>query len=140
MRKDNVFVIASTNRKDALDSAILRSGRFGLQLEINAPDLAGTKQILGIHTKNKPLDKDLDMDKLAEKMFAKKMTGAEIADVVNRAHSNALERCDIFKSMDENRFSPAMMDYMFITEEDFEKALKDFKADEKGANKIGFKK
>lgn len=140
MRKDNVFVIASTNRKDALDSAILRSGRFGLQLEINAPDLAGTKQILGIHTKNKPLDKNLDMDKLAEKMFAKKMTGAEIADVVNRAHSNALERCDIFKSMDENRFSPTMMDYMFITEEDFEKALKDFKADEKGANKIGFKK
>ena len=139
-RKDNVFVIASTNRKDSIDPAILRSGRFGLQLEINAPDLVGTKQILGIHTKGKPMDKDLDMNKISEEMFAKKMTGVEIADVVNRAFSNALERCDIYKSMDNNRFSPMMMDYVFITEADFEKALKNFKADEKSTSKIGFKK
>lgn len=139
-RKDNVFVIASTNRKDAIDPAILRSGRFGLQLEINAPDLAGTKQILSIHTKDKPIDKDLDMDKLSEKMFSRKMTGVEIADVVNRAYTNALERCDIYKSMEENRFSPLMLEHLSISEVDFENALKDFKSDEKATKKIGFKK
>ena len=139
-RKDNVFVIASTNRKDAIDPAILRSGRFGLQLEVNAPNLDGTKQILKIHTKGKPVDKNLDMEKLAQNMFDKKMTGAEIADVVKRAYSNALERTGIYKSMEENRFSPQMLDYLYMTEADFEKALKELKTGDKGPTKIGFKK
>ena len=137
-RNDNVFVIASTNRKDALDAAILRSGRFGLQLEINAPDLEGTKQILAIHTKDKPLDKDLDTEELAKKMFDKKMTGVEIADVVKRAYSNALERCDIYKSMEENRFSPQMLDFLSINKEDFNKAIEEFKAGTKQRRPIGF--
>lgn len=136
-RRDNVFVIASTNRKDSLDPAILRSGRFGLQLEIKAPDLAGTKQILKIHTKGKPLDEKLDMNNLAEKMFDKKMTGVEIADVVKIAYTNALERCGIYKSMEEQRFSPMMLEYLSITEEDFSKALQGFKTDNR-RKPIGF--
>ena len=137
-RKDNVFVIASTNRKDSLDAAILRSGRFGLQLEVNAPDLEGTKQILAIHTKDKPLDKDLKPDEIAQKMFDKKMTGVEIADVVKRAYSNALERCDIYKSMEENRFSPQMLDFLSINKEDFNKAIEEFKNSTKQRRPIGF--
>lgn len=137
-RNDNVFVIASTNRKDALDAAILRSGRFGLQLEINAPDLEGTKQILAIHTKDKPLDKELNTEELAKKMFDKKMTGVEIADVVKRAYSNALERCGIYKSMEENRFTQQMLDFLSINKEDFNKAIEEFKAGTKQRHPIGF--
>lgn len=139
-RGDNVFVIASTNRKDSLDPAILRSGRFGLHLEVNAPDLEGTRQILKIHTKDKPLDKKLDLDILAENMHNLKMTGVEIADVVKRAFSNALERAGIYKSMEENRFSITMMDYLSINEEDFSAAMKGFKPPVASRRRIGFSK
>lgn len=79
----NVVVIAATNRPDIIDPALLRPGRFDRLVYIPPPDLAARKEILRIHTKGKPLDKDVDLDKLAAKM--ENFTGADIAAVCNEA-------------------------------------------------------
>ncbi len=77
----NVIVIAATNRPDIIDPALLRPGRFDRMVYIGPPDLEARKEILKIHTKGKPLDDDVDLDKLAAKM--NNFTGAEIAAVAN---------------------------------------------------------
>jgi len=79
----NVVVIAATNRPDIIDPALLRPGRFDRLVYIAPPDLAARKDILRIHTNGKPLDDDVDLDKLATKMS--NYTGAEIAAVCNEA-------------------------------------------------------
>ncbi len=135
---DKVIVIGSTNRLEDLDPAILRSGRFDLQYEIKPPDLLGTKEVFLRKVKGKALGKDIDADKISELMFSKKMTQADITATVRNAHVNALERCGIYKSMDEKRFSPAMLDYFSIDLIDFIKAIDGFKSDVKNRKPIGY--
>lgn len=135
---DRVYVIASTNRIQDIDPAILRSGRFALKLEVKQPDLAGTKQILDIHSKGKPIDENLDYDAIAQKMFAKKMSGADIAVTVKEAASNAFERSGIYKSMEEGRYTPEMLHYFRITMDDFNKAIDAFTSETKKRNPVGF--
>ena len=79
----NVVVIAATNRPDIIDPALLRPGRFDRLVFIGPPDIEARKEILRIHTKGKPLEKDVDLEKLAAKM--ENYTGAEIAAVCNEA-------------------------------------------------------
>ncbi len=79
----NVVVIAATNRPDIMDPALMRPGRFDRLVYVPPPDLQARKEILRIHTKGKPLDDDVDLDKLAVKMD--KYTGAEISAVCNEA-------------------------------------------------------
>jgi transitional endoplasmic reticulum ATPase len=79
----NVVVIAATNRPDIIDPALLRPGRFDRLVYIPPPSLEARKEILRIHTKGKPLDDDVDLDKLASKM--NNYTGAEISAVCNEA-------------------------------------------------------
>ncbi len=79
----DVFVLASTNRVDMVDPAILRSGRFDMIIEIPPPNESEILDILTIHTKQKPLEKDVSLEKLAAKMTG--MTGADIELICNRA-------------------------------------------------------
>ncbi len=79
----NVVVIAATNRPDIMDPALMRPGRFDRLVYVPPPDLQARKEILRIHTKGKPLDDDVDLDKLAVRMD--KYTGAEISAVCNEA-------------------------------------------------------
>jgi transitional endoplasmic reticulum ATPase len=79
----NVVVIAATNRPDIIDPALLRAGRFDRLVFIPPPDLEARKEILKIHTKGKPLDKDVDLDKLAAK--TDHFSGADIAAMCNEA-------------------------------------------------------
>jgi len=79
----NVVVIAATNRPDIMDPALLRPGRFDRMVYVPPPDLQARKSILRIHTKDKPLDGDVDLDELAKRMD--KYTGAEISAVCNEA-------------------------------------------------------
>ncbi len=137
---DNVFVIGSTNRKEDLDSAFTRSGRFSTLLEVKAPDLKGTRQILEIHTDEKPIDEDVDMEYIASKMYAKKMTGADIALIVKEAFSHALERTGIYESMARNTYSPMMKDYLTINTEDFTQAIDNFKNNSTRWARVGFNK
>lgn len=84
----NVVVIAATNRPDLVDVALIRPGRFDRILYIAPPDLASRKEIFKIHTKAKPLAKDVDLDDLATR--AEGYTGADIAGACNEAAMLAL--------------------------------------------------
>ena len=79
----DVVVIATTNRLDIVDDALLRPGRFDRLLEVPLPDLEARKDIITIHLKGKPLDKDVDVDKLAEKTQG--YSGADLSAVCNTA-------------------------------------------------------
>ena len=63
--KDNIILIAATNRPDILDPALLRPGRFDRQIVVDRPDRIGRKRILEVHAKGKPLDAEIDLDTLA---------------------------------------------------------------------------
>ncbi|HEV2773452.1 MAG TPA: ATP-dependent zinc metalloprotease FtsH [Thermoleophilaceae bacterium] len=81
--KDNIIMIAATNRPDILDPALLRPGRFDRQVTVDRPDRKGRAQILGVHTRGKPLDKDIDLDNLAGQTPG--FTGADLSNLVNEA-------------------------------------------------------
>lgn len=91
---NNILVIGMTNRKDLIDSALLRPGRFEVQLEISLPDEHGRVQIFKIHTgkmkKEGMLDNDVNINELATK--TKNFSGAEIEGLVKSAASFALNR------------------------------------------------
>ena len=97
----NVTVIAATNRMDLVDPALLRPGRFDRHLYIPPPDLATRKAILEIHTRKKPLAKDIELDELARR--TDKYTGAELAAVCNEAAMLAIrEYATKFPQADES--------------------------------------
>ncbi len=75
--------MASTNRPDLIDPALLRPGRFDFVLELPAPDLKAREEIFRIHTKGKPLGKDISLSSLAKETDA--MSGAEIASICQKA-------------------------------------------------------
>jgi len=81
--KDNIIMIAATNRPDILDPALLRPGRFDRQVTVDRPDRKGRAQILGVHTRGKPLDKEIDLDNLAGQTPG--FTGADLSNLVNEA-------------------------------------------------------
>ncbi|WPK25094.1 hypothetical protein PUMCH_002396 [Australozyma saopauloensis] len=89
---NNILIIGMTNRLDLIDSALLRPGRFEIQIEISLPDEKGRKEILLIHTKkmadNKLLDSDVNFDELAA--LTKNYTGAELEGLCNSASSFAI--------------------------------------------------
>lgn len=84
-----VVVIGATNRPDIIDEALLRPGRFDRILEVPIPDKEARKQIFQVHTKRKPIDSDVNLDKLVE--MTDGMTGADIAAVVNAAAMSAIK-------------------------------------------------
>ena len=81
--KDNIILIAATNRPDILDPALLRPGRFDRQIVVDRPDRKGRKQILDVHTRGKPLAKEIDLDALAGQTPG--FTGADLANLINEA-------------------------------------------------------
>jgi cell division protease FtsH len=81
--KDNIIMIAATNRPDILDPALLRPGRFDRQVTVDRPDRKGRAQILAVHTRGKPLDKEIDLDNLAGQTPG--FTGADLSNLVNEA-------------------------------------------------------
>jgi cell division protease FtsH len=81
--KDNIILIAATNRPDILDPALLRPGRFDRQIVVDRPDRAGRKKILEVHTRGKPLAREIDIDVLAGQTPG--FTGADLSNLVNEA-------------------------------------------------------
>ncbi len=80
---ESVIVIAATNRPDVLDSALLRPGRFDRHVTIDRPTWQGRLAILKVHTRNKPLGDDVNLEALARKMIG--MTGADLRNLANEA-------------------------------------------------------
>jgi len=81
--KDNIILIAATNRPDILDPALLRPGRFDRQIVVDRPDRKGRVKILEVHTRGKPLAKSIELDTLAGQTPG--FTGADLQNLVNEA-------------------------------------------------------
>jgi cell division protease FtsH len=88
--KDNIILIAATNRPDILDPALLRPGRFDRQIVVDRPDRHGRRKILEVHAKGKPLSPDIDLETLAAGTPG--FTGADLANLVNEAALLAARR------------------------------------------------
>ena len=101
---EGIIVMAATNRVDILDPAILRPGRFDRKLAVGRPDVKGREEILGVHTKEKPLGEDVDLHRIAQTTAG--FTGADLENLMNEAAINTAK---------EGR--------KFLTQTDIEKAF-----------------
>jgi len=88
--QEGVIIIAATNRKDVLDPALLRPGRFDREVRVNLPDVRGREQILHVHTRNVKIAKSVDLGVIAKGTPG--YSGAELANVVNEAALLAAKR------------------------------------------------
>jgi transitional endoplasmic reticulum ATPase len=86
--RENVVVIAATNRPEALDEALRRPGRFDREIVVGVPDLTGRREILGIQTARMPLADDVDLDALARR--TERYSGADLENLVRKAGLQAL--------------------------------------------------
>ena len=80
---EGIIVIAATNRRDILDPALLRPGRFDRQIVVNPPDVKGREEILKVHSRNKPLGFDVDLSVIAKSTAG--FTGADLENLMNEA-------------------------------------------------------
>lgn len=86
----NVIVMAATNRPDVLDPALLRPGRFDRQVVLDLPDIRDRDEILKVHARNKPLAKDVNLRKIAERTPG--FSGADLSNLINEAAIMAARR------------------------------------------------
>lgn len=84
---EGIIVLAATNRVDILDPAILRPGRFDRKIMVGTPDVEGRRQILKVHSKNKPLADDVDLDEVARTTAG--FTGADLENLMNESAISA---------------------------------------------------
>ena len=80
---EGIIVMAATNRVDILDPAILRPGRFDRKVAVGSPDVRGREEILAVHTRNKPLGDDVDLNRIARTTAG--FTGADLENLMNEA-------------------------------------------------------
>lgn len=125
---NNILIVGMTNRKDMIDEALLRPGRFEVHVEIGLPDERGRHQILNIHTykmmENNMMQGDIDIMHLAA--CTKNYSGAEIEGLVKSACSYALDRTvnlDLVQA--GKRVTAADMEDVTVTKDDFERALEE---------------
>jgi len=101
---EGIIVMAATNRVDILDPAILRPGRFDRKIYVGKPDVKGRQEILQVHSKDKPLSDDVDMERIARTTAG--FTGADLENLMN-----------------ESAIAAAKADRKFITQEDIDKSF-----------------
>ena len=128
---DKVFVIMATNRLEMMDSAITRDGRFGVIINVDLPDKDGCREIFDIHMKSRNPDENLDRETIARTLASKKVSGASIAGIVERAFKNSYRRCGIYDKMREGTFTYDDLKDVKITMEDVQKAIQEADKGEK---------
>jgi cell division protease FtsH len=108
---ETVIVIAATNRPDVLDSALLRPGRFDRHVTVDRPTWRGRLEILKVHTRNKPMADDVDLEGVARKMTG--MTGADLSNLANEAallatreEKHKIDRTDFDRAADRVLLGP----------------------------------
>ena len=114
-----VILIAATNRPDMLDPAILRSGRFGRHVEVPLPNLKSRIKIFQIHLNGKPLDENININKLAERL--ERFTGADISGVCEEATLLAIRKGVYDNSIDPQ--DPESFKKVKISEAEFNQAI-----------------
>ena len=121
--RGKVVVIGATNRVNSLDPALRRPGRFDRELEISVPDKKGRLTILKIHTRNMPLKKNVNLEKLAAKTHG--FVGADLESLAKEAAMSVLRKLlpDLNVEGDDE-IPQEILDKMIISKDDFEEALK----------------
>ncbi len=100
---EGIIVLAATNRVDILDPAIMRPGRFDRKIAIGTPDVKGRREILNVHSKNKPLSDDVDLDEVSKSTSG--FTGADLENLMNEAAIRAAKSNRKFIKMEDIRES-----------------------------------
>jgi transitional endoplasmic reticulum ATPase len=119
--RQNVVVIAATNRIDAIDEALRRPGRFDREIVIGVPDEAGRRQILEIHTRGMPLADDVDLNELARTTYG--FVGADMSALAREAAMDAVRR--VLPQINLREGIPAkVLSSLRVCRGDFERALK----------------
>ncbi|MDP7002362.1 MAG: CDC48 family AAA ATPase [Candidatus Thalassarchaeaceae archaeon] len=121
--RDNVVVIGATNRRDAIDQALRRPGRFDRELEIGVPDKKGRGEILGIHTRDMPISDDFNIDWLLDNTYG--FVGADISALVRESAMKALRRYLPEIDLDQEEIPPEVIEKMEVTMADFQEAVRE---------------
>jgi cell division protease FtsH len=117
-----VIVIAATNRPDVLDPALLRPGRFDRRVILDRPDLKARQEILATHTLNKPIAKDVDLKRVAERTVG--LSGADLMNIVNEAaifaarrDKKEIEQIDLLDSIEKVIIGPERKSHVLSEDE-----------------------
>ena len=121
--RDNVVVIGATNRRDALDPALRRPGRFDREIEIGVPDRDGRSEIMDVHTRQMPMSEDFDITWILDNTYG--FVGADLAALVREAAMKALRRYLPEIDLEEDTIPPEVLEKMEVCMEDFHQAIKD---------------
>nr|AGF93008.1 AAA family ATPase, subfamily protein [uncultured organism] len=121
-QRGETIVIAATNRVDAIDPALRRPGRFDREIEIGLPDIEGRKEIMQIHTRGMPVEKDVELPRLAELTHG--FAGADLESLVKEAAMRALRR--YLPEIEMGDPIPSeVLEKMEVKEKDFLEALRE---------------
>src|ERR687895_1577835 len=121
--RGKVIVIAATNRQNALDPALRRPGRFDREIEIKVPDKNGRLEILQIHSRNMPLDTDVDQKRIAAVTHG--FVGADLEYLCKEAAMKCLRRLLPDLNLEDEKLPPETLDKLVVTMSDFENAVKE---------------
>lgn len=114
-----VYMVGATNNIKSLDPALLRPGRFGLQIPVFRPTKKDLDEILNISIKNQILDKNVNKKALINEMYNSGLTGSDVKYLVRLARDNSFERLGHFDMMDKGTYTESDMNSAKITNDDF---------------------
>ena len=120
--RQNVVVIATTNRIDAIDEALRRPGRFDREIVVGVPDFDGRREVLEIHTRGMPLADDVDLDDIARTTYG--FVGADLSALAREAAIEALRRNLPDIDLQEPEIPAGILERLRVTREDFRDAQK----------------
>ncbi|MGI0060308.1 MAG: AAA family ATPase, partial [Nitrosotalea sp.] len=121
--RGKVIVIAATNRPNALDPALRRPGRFDREIEIKVPDKKGRLEILLIHTRNMPLNEDINLEKIAGTSHG--YVGADLEYLCKEAAMKCLRRLLPEINLSDEKIPPETLDKLIVNSEDYQFAFRD---------------
>ncbi|MDD5416510.1 MAG: CDC48 family AAA ATPase [Candidatus Aenigmarchaeota archaeon] len=121
--RGKIIVIAATNRPNAIDQALRRGGRFDREIEIGVPDKQARKEILQIHTRNMPMEKEISIEELSDKTYG--YVGADLAALAKESAMSALRRVlpEISELKENEPIPKEVVKKLRVTKEDFDYAL-----------------
>ncbi|MBY3297788.1 CDC48 family AAA ATPase [Rhizobium laguerreae] len=119
--RQNIVVIGATNRRDAIDEALRRPGRFDREIVIGVPDQNGRREVLAIHTRGMPLTEDADLDEIARTTYG--FVGADLGALVREAAMDALRRVLPDINLKEG-IPPEILEKLIVSHDDFMSAMK----------------
>ncbi|MCY7399331.1 MAG: CDC48 family AAA ATPase [Sphingomonas bacterium] len=120
--RQNLVVIAATNRPEAIDEALRRPGRFDREIVVGVPDQHGRREILGIHTRGMPLTDGVNLDDLAKRTYG--FVGADLAALTREAALEAVRRILPKINLEEASIPAEILDALSVDTPDFENALR----------------